>query len=293
MGQHRIQRQILQNFSFQGRQKKSRETCWLEKNSFKPQPRSIKKVGFFEVGCSDRVDQYITDLEDGFKDKLSRFSRGEFARTDVGRETYDFIAMHYVRSQACRLQIQYMVTKIWQDALLTQPQVEEEYQRLTLHQDLQVFRDLVDSVARTLTYYMLCPMLITGPSQFLTSDKIIYAGQTGSKERENFVWFPLSPSIGLSLTSEGSTGQILGPTEVSRAYGRINFLKLPESPYLRCQAPSPQETSAEAVTAFNQLMVRGSTELYAVNSFTIDSTLRYDDGPTGYRYTPTADNGFV
>ena len=209
MGQHRIQRQILQNFSFQGRQANSRETSWLGKDSFKPQSRSINRVGFFEVGCSDEVDQYITVLEDGFKEKLFRFSQGKFARTDVGRETYDFIAMHYVRSQACRLQMQYMVSECWRAAMLTQPRAEEEYRRLTSYQDLRVFRDLVDSVARTLIHYVLRPLLITGPSQLLTSDKIIYAGQAESKERENFVWFPLSPSIGLSLTSEVRAGQIL------------------------------------------------------------------------------------
>ena len=38
MAQHRIQRQILQSFSFQGRQGSSRQTRWLEKKSFKPQP---------------------------------------------------------------------------------------------------------------------------------------------------------------------------------------------------------------------------------------------------------------
>ena len=291
MGQHRIQRQILQSFSFQGRQGNSRETWWLGKKNFKPQSRSINRVGFFEVACSDEVDQYITALEDGFKDRLFRFSQGEFTRTDVRRDTYHFIAMHYVRSQACRHQIEYMVSKIWQAGMLTQPQAEEEYRRLTSHQDLHVFRDLVDSVASTLTYYVMHPLVITSPSQFLTSDKIIYAGQTGSKEVGNYVWFPMSPSIGLFLTSEGLTGQILGPTKVNGSTGRISFVKLLEPPLLQCEAPALQEESSEVVTARNQLMVRGSTELYATNSLTIDSALRCGEEPTGYGYTPRVDNG--
>ena len=292
MGQHRIQRQILQSFSFQGRQK-SREAWWLRKDSFKPQPRSIRGVGFFDVACSDGVDQYITDLEAGFKDKLFRFSRGEFAEADVGRETYDFIAMHYVRSRACSLQIQHMVRECWRTGMLTQPQAEQEYRRLTSHQDLRVFRDLVNSVAGVLTHYVLRPLLITGPSQFLTSDKILYAGQDGSKERRNFVWFPLSPWTGLCLTSDDRTGQVLGPIEVNRTLGEISFIKIPESTYLRCQEPELQEQSAEVFTAYNQLLVQGSTELYAAELSTIHFALSYRDFPTGYRYTPAKENGPV
>ena len=147
MGQHRIQRQILRNFSFQGRQGSSREAWWLGTNSFNPQPRSVGGVGFFKVACAEQVDKYITNLEDGFKNKLSRFSQGIFSRTDVGRETYDFIAMHYVRSQACRNQIQHMVSECCRAGRLTHPQAEEEYRRLVSHQDLQVFRNLVNNVA--------------------------------------------------------------------------------------------------------------------------------------------------
>ena len=291
MGQHRIQRQILQNFSFQGRQGSSRETWWLGKNSFKPQPCSIDRVGFFEVGCAEQVDQYITDLENGFKDKLSRFSHGEFGKKDVGRDTYDLIAMHYVRSQACRHQIEHMVRECWRRDILTQPQAEEEYQRLTSHQDLQVFRSLVDSVASTLTHYLMTPILINSSSQFLTSNKIIYAGQVESEERQNLVWFPMSPSIGLALISDNRTGQILGPTEINRRFGRISFVKIPEASWLRCQEPSHQDVSTEVVKTYNDLLIRGSTELYAVNSFSIDSALQHTDEPTGYRFNPTRENG--
>ena len=293
MGQHRIQRQILQNFSFQGRQGSSRETWWLEKKSFKPQPRSIRGVGFFEVGCAEQVDQYITGLEDKFKDKLYRFSQGEFARTDFGRDTYNLIAMHYVRSQACRIQFEHMVRECWRAGRLTHPDAEEEYRRLTSHQNLRVFRNLVDSVATTLTHYLMTPILINSSSQFLTSDKIIYAGQAESKERQNLIWFPLSPSIGLCLISDNRTGQILGPIEVNKPLGRISFVKVREAPLLRCQEPLPQDVSDEVVNTYNELMVRGSTELYAANSFTIDAALEHTEGPTGYSYTPTRENSPV
>ena len=287
MGQHRIQRQILQSFSFQGRQEYSRESWWLGKDTFQPQSRSIRGVGFFDVACSAQVDQYITDLEEGFKDKLLRFSQGDFAETEVGRETYDFIAMHYVRSRGCSLQIAHMVDHCRRTRMLRRPQAEEQYRRLTSHQNLGVFSDLVDSVARVLPHYMLIPLIITGPSQFLTSDKIIYAGQDGSEERRNFVWFPLSPSTGLCLRSDQRTGQILGPIEVNGTSGQISFHKIPEPAYLRCQEPEPQERTTEVFTAYNQLMVHGSTELYAAEPSTIDYALSYWDGPTGYRYTPT------
>ena len=291
MGQHRIQRQILQNFSFKGRQANSQETWWLEKNSYKSQPRSIYRVGFFNVACSSRVDDYITDLENQLKDKLSLFSQGEFAKTDVGRDTYDLIAMHYVRSQGCRHQIEHMVRECWFKGILTQPQAEEECRRLTSHQDLQTFRSLVDSVASTLTHYLMTPILINSSSQFLTSDKIIYAGQAESKERQNLVWFPLSPSIGLALISDNRTGQILGPIEFSPRFGKISFTGIPEASWLRCQEPAPQDVSNEVVNTYNELMVRGSTELYATNSLTIDSALQHTKDPTGYRYTPTTSNG--
>ena len=52
MGQHRIQRQILQSFSFQGRQKNAREDWWLGKDSFQPQTWSISVGGF--TGVSSR-----------------------------------------------------------------------------------------------------------------------------------------------------------------------------------------------------------------------------------------------
>ncbi len=290
MGQHRIQRQILSNFSFEGRQMNSRVTWHLRKNSYRPEPRSIYGVGFFEVACSDSVDQYITDLENGFKETLDRFSHGKFAKADVGRETYDFIAMHYVRSQACRIQIEHMVRECWRASLLTQPQAEEEYRRLTSHQDLEIFGDLVDSVSPILTHYVLRPLLMTGPWSFMTSDKIIYAGQVESKQREIFVWFPLAPSIGLSLTSESPMGQILGPIEVNRSVGRISFIKIPEASLLRCQEPSHQEVREEVITAFNELMIHASSELYAGSCLAIDSTLRASNGSRGYRYKPTSAN---
>jgi len=290
MGQHRIQRQILQSFSFQGRQTGSRETWWLGKKAFKPQPRSIDGIGFFEVGCAEQIDQYITDLENGFKEKLSRFSRGEFRKEDVGRDTYDLIAMHYVRSQACRIQIEHMAREYWRKGVLTHPEAEGEYLRLTSHQDLQVFHSLVNSVASTLTHYVMTPILVNSSSQFLTSDKIVYAGQASSEERQNFVWFPMSPSIGLALISDNHTDQILGPTGVNRRSGRISFAKQPEAPWLRCQRPSPQDVTTEVVNTYNELMVRGSTELYATDCYSIDSALELTDGPTGYSYVPSSEN---
>ena len=290
MGQHRIQRQILQNFSFEGRQINSRETWWLNKASHRPAPRSIRRVGFFEVDCSEEVDGHITELENGFKDPLHRFSRGGFSRADVGREIYDFIAMHYVRSQACRLQIEHVVDKCRHSLGLSQEQAEAEYERLTTHQDIGVFQDLVDGVSRTLTHYLLCPQIITGPSSFLTSDKIMCASTAESEQRETFVWFPLSPNTGLCLVSDGHAGQMLGPiVEVNRQTGRIGFGKSPEAQLLRCQAPSPQEGDAEFVNTLNRMMLQGSTELYATDRQSLDSALGFGELPTGFRYRP-ADN---
>ena len=169
---------------------------------------------------------------------LGRFSEGEFKRTEVGRELFDFIAMHYVRSQACRLQIEHLLKEF----PITHAQAEAEFKRLTLHQDVWVFRDLVDGVSRTLTHYVIRPIVNTGSWGFVTSDKVMYADGAESRERETFVWFPLSPSTGLFLISEGHSGQVLGPlVEVDRPSGRIRFLKLPESPVLRCYEPEPQE----------------------------------------------------
>ena len=111
VGQHRVQRQILRNFSFGDRQLNSRETWWLNTGSYQPARRSTNRVGFFEVNCSEDVDGYITEHENTFKEPLRRFSQGEFTRTDVGRELYDFIAIHYVRSQACRRQIEHLVSE--------------------------------------------------------------------------------------------------------------------------------------------------------------------------------------
>ena len=190
LGQHQIQRQILRNFSFDGRQPNSSETWFLTTSSYQPISRSVNRVGYFEVDCSEDVDHYITNLENGFKDSLQRFSCGDFTKADVGRGVYEFIAMHYVRSQACRLQIEHVVNKCRQDSLLTQQEAEAELHRLASHQDAAVFRDLVDSTSRMLTHYTLYPLVLTGPWPFVTSDKIMCASTVDSGQRETFVWFP-------------------------------------------------------------------------------------------------------
>ena len=288
MGQHQIQRQLLRNFSFEGRQPNSRETWFLSSNGYQPVSKSVDRVGFFEVDCSEEVDRYITDLENGFKDSLRRFSRGDFAKGDVGREVYDFIAMHYVRSQACRLQIEHVVNRCRQESSITQQEAEAELRRLTSHQDAAIFRDLVDGASRTLTHYVLYPLLMTGPWPFVTSDKIMCASTVESDQRETFVWFPISPSIGLCIMSDGQAGQILGPVvEVDHRSRHIGFAKLPEAQWLRCQAPSPQEGSEEFVNTLNRMMVQGSTELFASDRDGIDSALRSAELPRGYRYQPT------
>ena len=287
MGQHRIQKQILRNFSFKGRQPNSREIWCLKTDGYQPASRSIKRVGFFEVDCSESVDQYITAYENKFKDDLHRFCEREFARTDAGRQTYDFIAMHYVRSRAYRLQIEHVVSGCQRNALLTKRQAEDEYMRLTSHQDVATFQDLVDNVSRTLTHYLLCPVLITGPWSFITSNKIMYAATVESEQRETFVWFPVSPSMGFALSSEFRAGQILGPiTAVDRRSGHITFEKIQEWPWLRCQRPEPQDVTQEVVNEFNGLMVQGSSELYSADRAAIDLALLSAPQPTAYRYQP-------
>ena len=187
MGQHRIQRQILLNFSFEGRQPNAREVWSLQAGGYKPAQRSIRKVGFFQIQCSPDVDSYITRLEDRFKDSLPKFSDGSFDRADVGRDMYDFLAMHYVRSFACRIQIEHMVGEFWRRSMLSQPQAESEYIRLTSNQDVRVFHQLVDSVARVLTHYLVAPVVITGSRPFITSDKVMNAAVVESETRQTLV----------------------------------------------------------------------------------------------------------
>ena len=292
MGQHRIQKQILHNFSFKGHQHNSRKTWCLGTGRYQPKSRSIKRAGFFEVDCSESVDQYITACEDKFKEPLHRFSNGEFTRADAGRQIYDFIAMHYVRSQGYRLQIKHVVCECRRKLLLTEPQAEAEYKRLTSHQDVAIFQDLVDSVARALTHYLLSPVLMASPWSFITTDKIVYAASVEAEQRETFVWFPLSPSMGFALTSEFQAGQILGPVvAVDRRSGQISFNKIPEAQWLRCQEPKPQDVSEEVVNTLNGKMVQGSSELYSADRAAIDSALWFATQPTGYRYQPIAGNG--
>ena len=287
MGQHRIQRQILRNFSFAGRQINSRVTYCLNRNSYRPESQSIDRVGFFEVDCSEDVDKYITALEDKFKDCLSQFSCGAFAEKHVQRHLYDFIAMHYVRSHACRLQIEHVVRECQRIFGITQKQAETEGRRLTSHQDVAVFHDLVEGVSGSLTHYVIHPIVTTGPSRFVTSNRIMYAGKAPSQEGETFVWFPLSPSTGLCLISQGHAGQILGPLiEVNRSLGRITLVKLPEAEVLQCYEPTPQEGDAKFVDTLNGFMVQGSTELYATTHAAIDSALRSAEQPAGFQYLP-------
>ena len=284
MGQHQVQRQLLRNFSFAGRQPNSRETWSLKVDSRRPISRSVNSVGFFEVDCSEEVDSYITKCEDKFKDLLRRFSEGTFTRGDAGRDLYDFIAMHYVRSQACRQQLQHMVDECHQSARFTEAQADLEYKRLASHQDTAVFEDMVDSVSRVLTHYIVCPVVIDRPWQFLTSDKIVCAALAAGHQSTTIVWFPISPSIGLYLDAEDFSGQILGPTGTDRTAGRILFGKIPEAQLLRFQVPSAQEGTEEFVTTLNTLMIEGSTALYAADRGAMDSALQNTKQPTAYTY---------
>ncbi len=288
MGQHQVQKQLLRNFSFPGHQANSRETWYLTTDSYRPSPRSTRGVGFFDVDCSEAVDDFITKRENDFKDKLHRFSSGTITRADVGRDLYDIIALHYVRSQACNLQIQHMVDTSRRISGLTQNQADSEYKRLTSHQDVKVFDELVKSVSGVLTHYLLRPVMFTGPWMFLTSNKIMSASTAETDARPTIVWFPVTPSIGFCLDSEGFGGQILGPTEVNRMTGRIDFTGVPEAPLLRCQAPNPENGDPAFVAVVNKIMLEGSTELFAAELNTMDSVLQTADQPTGYRYRPSA-----
>ena len=286
MGQHRVQRQILRNFSFPGLQLNSRETWHLETDSFRPSKRSTNRVGFFDVDCSEAVDSYITNRENDFKDKLHRFSAGKIAREDVGRDLYKFIAMHYVRSQACSLQIRHLVDECRRISGLSQRQADSEYNRLTSHQDDKVFVKLVNSVSSVLTHYVVRPVIFSGPWSFLTSDKIMSATTVETDERPTLVWFPISPSIGFCVDSEGFGGQILGPIEVDRQTGTIDFARVTEAQWLRCQAPTPEKGDPAFVAVVNQMMLEGSKELYSADFDAMTSALQTADQPTGYRYQP-------
>ena len=287
LGQHRIQRQILHNFSFAGHQPNSRNIWCLNTTGYRPSQHSSRRVGLFEDNCSRSVDDYITDVEDRFKNILPRWSHGEFEKADFGRDVYDFIALHYVRSLAFRQQIHYIVDTVCRETGLSYPYGEAEFKRLTSHQVVDVFRGFVDRVASALTHFLLCPIMITNSPAFVTSDKIIYAGMVESKERETVVWFPLSATAGLFLTSEVNVGQILGPRVlVDHQIGQLVFLPEPEEGLLRCQSPSPQEVDVAFVNTLNAMMVRGSKELYAANQSDIDWALRNAGLPTGYQYQP-------
>ena len=177
MGQHRIQRQLLKAFSFQGRQLNSREIWWLKTDGQQPVSRSIARVGYFQVDCSKGVDDYITTLEDNFKERLRQFSKGTFTRTNVGREIYDFVAMHYVRSTHLIYKLNTSSVNVGGTRGLPVYKPKRNTHGSPRIKMSEVFRDLVDSVARTLTHYILYPLVTTGQQLFLTSDKIIYAGK--------------------------------------------------------------------------------------------------------------------
>lgn len=291
LGQHRIQRQILLNFSFRGRQPKARNVWCLQAEGYEPAQRSIRNVGFFEVSCSPDVDSYIKLLENRFKDYLPRLSSGSFNRADVGRELYDFLAVHYVRSLGCRSQIQHMVGEFWRNSMLSQPQAELEYVRLSSYQDIRVFQQLVASVASVLTHYLVAPVVINGSRPFITANKVMNAAVVESENRQTLVWFPLSPSTGMLLESPANGKQLLGPFAVDRRLGRVTPAKVRESPLLLCKEPVPEDGSEAFFNVLNGMMVRGSTEIYAADRSLIDAALQSPEGPTGFRYKALADCG--
>ncbi len=289
MGQHQIQRQILRNFTFPGRQPNSLETWHLSSDSYRPSKRSTKGIGVFEVDCSVDVDDFITRRENEFKDLLHRFSDGRFTKTDVGRDLYDFIALHYVRSHAFSLQIRHLASVYRRNSVLTETQAESEFRRLTNHQDVALFRELVECVSRVLTHYIVCPVITDSRWSFVTSDKIVTAATFETSHRPTMAWFPISPSIGFYLDSDGKTGQILGPTEVAPGSGTIKFVKVPEAAWLRTQKPEPVEADGAFFDTLNAMMVENSTEILACDRRALDAALINTRQPTGYKYQVAAD----
>ena len=206
---------------------------------------------------------------------------------------YDFLAMHYVRSLACRLQIQHLVREFSRRSMLSHPQAESKYIRLSSHQDVRIFQQLVDNVARVLTHYLVAPVVITGSRPFITSDKVMNAVVVESESRQTLVWFPLSPSSGILLESAADGGQLLGPFAVDCRLGRVTPHKIPEAPLLRCNPPTPEAGNEPFFNVLNGMMVRGSTEMYAADHAHFDSALRSAEPPSRFRYKPISATGFV
>ena len=290
MGQHRIQRAMLNNFAFAGPQMNSKMVWVLEANGQRPYRKSTRNTGFFDIECSPGVDELVSRAEQHFRPVLTDLGKGNFSSFHNGeqhRKLIHFIAFHYVRSNSFSNQVSHLTAILCDHGLLSPDQAALEAARLTSHQHRETYIDLTNAVASCLTYFTFFPLTITGASNFITSDNILGVSQTPSKGTS--IWFPVGSHHAILAEDESSTKQILGPTKVSN--GRITFLGVPESPILKIQDTTPHEREARFFASMNSYVAKGSKVLFAHTKEDIDLAITSGtEDMSQYVYTPPSRN---
>lgn len=286
MGQHRIQRALLNNFAFPGTQKKSMMTWTLDTKMQRPHRKSTKKTGFFETTCSPEVDELITRAEQDFLPVLIDLREGHFSTFHNDqhlRTLIQFVSFHYVRSNAFNNQISHLTETLAGIGQMSADEATAESTRLTSHQHRETYIELTNAVASCLTHFTFAPLTVTGTSNFITSDNIV--GVFLTPDKRTVVWFPVGTRHGIWATNDRSSKQILGPTTTSK--GHITFTGIPESPILSIQDTPPHERDDKFFATVNSSIAKGSNVLFAHAKEDIDLTITFGTENTSqYIYTP-------
>lgn len=290
MGQHRVQRALLNNFAFPGHQKNSMMVWTLDAKERRPHRKSVKKTGFFDTECSPQVDKLITRAEQEFLPVLTELGKGNFRpfHNGVGhRKMIQFIAFHYVRSNTFNNQIAHLTTMLVKQGYLSPDQAKFEAARLTSHQHRKTYIELTAAVASCLTYFTISPITVTGSSNFITSDNILAVFQ--NRSTGTGIWFPIGPRHGIWAEDETSTKQILGPTPVVN--GRISFPGIHERPFLAFQDTPPHEREEHFFATANSVIAKSSQYLFAHAKEDIDLAITSGSEDTSqYIYVPPHHN---
>ncbi len=281
MGQHRVQRALLQSFGFPGSQPNSTEVWHLARDSYEPRRRSVRRTGLFEIPCAPSVDKIITEMENDLKDVLKVNDEAELHRLDdplLHRSLLDFAALHYVRGESFLKSLYKILVEynLW-DA-------DPFYRKYARREDPRLFLSGVKAVGDSLTFDRLDPAKSKG--QFITSDHIVVSLNPPVNRGETGLWtlFPISKNLMLRFISD-SRSALAGLWARNPATNELEIASAGQSPLLT-RNPDAAELTARQVVEFNCLMAQGSNNLYAPTRESIDACLSRLGNDSQYRYKP-------
>ncbi len=281
----------MELFSFEG-DRGEPQTWFLGRRNRRPHRRPIDQVGFFEFDGAREIDNYIAGAQRGLESVVSSVVGGREPASGDWDAIIDYVAVHFVRSQARAVQIQLELNRLLADSAITPTQAQDQFDRLRTNRDVDLFRRLVECAAASFSQCLSVMVVASGQRGFITSEKVIHTtfdpDEVG-RVANHQVWMPFAPSVGMLLRADGPADPIL-----RLAPGRAGALEvsgLPRAPQIK-GAPKPLEMDDAQADALNGLMLAGARRLFATDPQDIDAAIRFATGRYGiqspFRYRPAS-----